>query len=279
MILIYAKYGEIFKKLRKQRYIPLSVFEEIGISKATITNFERGKSMISLDRFISALSRMGVTLSEFEIYINNFDNDSLDDLLEEIEWRWIIQDNETLSRIEQERIINGDLIIALVVKWKLTTLNEEEKEQIVAYLYSLKYWTYIDIMIFYLSIDFISTKDIVYLIDSYLNLAKGQLHIRKYKNKVSMLIYNAAAVTISRNQQSISYYLINLIDFSMYRETMFEANVKTLILGFYQYTFSNKEEGMKTISRSLEIIKNLSGIKLYNHYIRICETYISDFSK
>lgn len=41
--MIYKKYGEVFRKLRLQEGLPLSHFSSAGISKATLSDFERGK--------------------------------------------------------------------------------------------------------------------------------------------------------------------------------------------------------------------------------------------
>ncbi|MDT2859014.1 helix-turn-helix transcriptional regulator [Lactococcus lactis] len=51
----YKRYGEIFKKLREQKNFSLSHFSEIGISKASLSRFELGQTMISFERLDSAL--------------------------------------------------------------------------------------------------------------------------------------------------------------------------------------------------------------------------------
>ena len=56
----YKRYGEIFKKLREQKNFSLSHFSEIGISKASLSRFELGQTMISFERLDSALQEMNV---------------------------------------------------------------------------------------------------------------------------------------------------------------------------------------------------------------------------
>ncbi|BAV01858.1 hypothetical protein LG21E20_08690 [Lactococcus formosensis] len=55
--MIYKKYGEVFKKLRLQHHLLLSDFERVGLSKSTLSYFENGKSMISLDKLDPCLTR------------------------------------------------------------------------------------------------------------------------------------------------------------------------------------------------------------------------------
>lgn len=67
--MIYRKYRECFKKLRKQHGKALSSFEEIGISKGTLSNFENGKTMISLDKLNQALEMLNVTMATYCLII------------------------------------------------------------------------------------------------------------------------------------------------------------------------------------------------------------------
>ncbi|MDH8063404.1 helix-turn-helix transcriptional regulator, partial [Lactococcus lactis subsp. lactis] len=80
----YKRYGEIFKKLREQKNFSLSHFSEIGISKASLSRFELGQTMISFERLDSALQEMNVTLAEYEHFINNFSMDYKEEFIEDI---------------------------------------------------------------------------------------------------------------------------------------------------------------------------------------------------
>lgn len=69
--MIYKKYGEVFKKLRLQHHLLLSDFERVGLSKSTLSYFENGKSMISLDKLDLALQEMHTTFRSYMLMINN----------------------------------------------------------------------------------------------------------------------------------------------------------------------------------------------------------------
>ena len=68
--MVYKKYGEVFKKLRKQAAISLLEFEKLGISSSTVSDFERGKSMMSFEKVDICLQLIGVSLEEYENFLN-----------------------------------------------------------------------------------------------------------------------------------------------------------------------------------------------------------------
>src|SRR5574338_360748 len=43
--MVYKKYGQVLRKLRKQRGLPLIYFEPLGISKAAVAKFECAGTM------------------------------------------------------------------------------------------------------------------------------------------------------------------------------------------------------------------------------------------
>lgn len=45
--MVYKKFGYVFRQIREQKYIPLSDFSSIGISKATLSRFERAETMMN----------------------------------------------------------------------------------------------------------------------------------------------------------------------------------------------------------------------------------------
>ena len=78
----YARYGKVFKKLRTQKHLPLSFFESYGLQKSAIHNFENGKSMMGFERLDIALQAMNVSLAEYEYFINDFQLNYMEEMLE-----------------------------------------------------------------------------------------------------------------------------------------------------------------------------------------------------
>lgn len=83
--MVYFKYGKAFHDLRIQHGFSLSAFEELGIAKSTLSNFENGKSMLSFDRLDFALQKMNVSPLDYSLMINNGEQDNYISIFDEIE--------------------------------------------------------------------------------------------------------------------------------------------------------------------------------------------------
>ena len=82
--MVYKKYGQVFRKLRKQRGLPLIYFEPLGISKAALAKFECGETMMSFERLTLALQTLDVSLEEFEHHLNHFSLSNLEAISDDI---------------------------------------------------------------------------------------------------------------------------------------------------------------------------------------------------
>lgn len=87
--------GQVFKKIRTNRHISLKQLANEEVSAAQISRFERGESDISLGRFLVALERMHVEVSEYIDAVN--DNQRTEQ----------IRFMSALIPLEYERDING----------------------------------------------------------------------------------------------------------------------------------------------------------------------------
>ncbi|WP_259757691.1 Rgg/GadR/MutR family transcriptional regulator [Lactococcus lactis] len=64
-----TNYGKIFNIIRTSKKISLSELADKDISRSSISQFETGKTILSVDKFFHSLERMNVTNEEFsEIY-------------------------------------------------------------------------------------------------------------------------------------------------------------------------------------------------------------------
>jgi Rgg/GadR/MutR family transcriptional activator len=62
--------GEVFKELRERIGISMSAFADVGISKMTISNFERDKKMMSCSRLSAALEKMEVPVEAYWMMVS-----------------------------------------------------------------------------------------------------------------------------------------------------------------------------------------------------------------
>lgn len=80
-VMVNHLYGKVFKQIRTQKKLPLSYFQKLGIDKAVVSRFERGKTMVSIERVDAMLQEMNVSLAEYELMINHFVSDYHEEFL------------------------------------------------------------------------------------------------------------------------------------------------------------------------------------------------------
>lgn len=100
--MVYYKYGHAFRDLRLQHNLPMSAFEELGITKATISNFENGKNMIAFDKLDMALQEMHVTLLDYSLVLNNGELDYFIVVFQDIENSYYQNNVRKLKYIYEE---------------------------------------------------------------------------------------------------------------------------------------------------------------------------------
>jgi Rgg/GadR/MutR family transcriptional activator len=68
--IIDKRYGQVFKKLRKEKGLSLTDFVSCGISKQSLSNFEQGKSHLSLDKLVLLLKLMDVSFIDYIVLVH-----------------------------------------------------------------------------------------------------------------------------------------------------------------------------------------------------------------
>lgn len=152
-------YGKIFKELRLNKGYSIKEITDSDVSNATISKFEHGAAMISIDKFFRILSNINVSPSEFSMYIedqlgvlyssssvtNNYA--ALDDKKKNL-----VKIEKTLRRLEKQYESNDDrkfLRIQIIsLKAAISQVIPERKENIDTksiqfikkYLLSTKNW-------------------------------------------------------------------------------------------------------------------------------------------
>lgn len=77
-------YGAIFKECRLNRGFSLKQVANQDLSVSQLSRFERGESDLSLEKFMSALEAIGLTISEFMDKVNHFQRDDQRQLMSQM---------------------------------------------------------------------------------------------------------------------------------------------------------------------------------------------------
>lgn len=260
------RYGTIFKGLRLQKGLSLSAFKELGISKTSLFNFEEGNTMMGFDRVNIALKKLGYSLAHYEELLNNYEPHYLENTVNKIEEAWISQNLSFLQQIQNDSMENGAPIISLVAQGCYSSLSEGDCETITSYLYELTTWDYTDINIFFLSLDHMSQKDIIFLLEKLLKNKEGYFKNNLLRWKISEVLLRSSYLFIFQNNQVGANYLLNKLNDRIF--SAFHVNVKNLISGCYEYKFINKITGETKINEALRIIKKLVKKEVSDFYVK-----------
>lgn len=267
--MIYKKYGECFKTLRKQHGRALSSFEEIGISKGTLSNFENGKTMISLDKLNQALEMLNVTMATYCLIINNGQPNSFISEFKSIENGDINQNRKELERVYKEYICgdsNDEVLIALAAKSHLSSLSSIEIEKIEHCLDHCVFWGLFELNLLVNTMGQLSIECVL----NYINVLSEGKHIyindiREYRALYMKIIVISAFLLIELRREKDAESMLDLLE-RVPVELEVTARVEHLFLqGTWIYQFEDKKMGNKLIRRATRILIDIGGIKLKNH--------------
>ncbi|WP_339014769.1 helix-turn-helix domain-containing protein (plasmid) [Lactococcus garvieae] len=264
--MVYKKYGDIFRKLREQHHLPLSSFSSAGISKTALSNFERGESMMSFEKVVVALQIMGVSLEEFEHFLNGYSLSDSDFLLEEIEKETVSQNFTKLKMLYTKARSQGYPYLALAAKSSWSALDEEETEKLVDLLYETEVWGYKEICVCYLTINNFSTRDILTIIDSFLVPGQELFNSLKYRGYLVQVCCRAVTTLSSRGYKEYAEHILNRIDAYSLVHTMFHRNLRNITKGYWIYCFVDAEEGKAMMSKGIQIFKDISTPEVAGYY-------------
>lgn len=266
--MVFEKYGETFKELRIQLGRKREDFERIGISRAALTKFENGKSMMGFDRVTYALEELGVSLEEFEYLTSDYSVEYREKLLNIIEKSLYLEDRRRIKEIINFASSNQDIILEIVAKIVINDASDEEIETLTSYLYEINNWGYFELYSFYLTLEYFNVKDTIYIIEKFLEKFPESLRFDKFKMRLIYILYKASAISIYKGNKAGAYFLMNRFEPEKGYEYMFATNIKNLVNGFYIFKFDNNLIGKQKVFHSLELLNELCDENIYYYFTK-----------
>ncbi|WP_285023809.1 Rgg/GadR/MutR family transcriptional regulator [Lactococcus garvieae] len=277
--MVYAKYGEIFKKIRVQNKFLLTDFETINISKSVISKFERGETMISFEKLFFALDMMGVTLRDYEYYLNNSTISESEYLVNQVLIAELQQNTEKLALLK-DQAESVDWKIALVIKSIEEPLSLSDKNKLHNYFLSLKAsWYYSDLCLFFLSIHELRTEDILNILRLFFLENHPILQSERGIYYVVKSCCRAITLLSFRNRKEEANEIIISIQAIYHQESMYLNNLLRFCKGFWLYKFEDKFVGDSMMVQSLNIFKELCPSYIAKYYQDKYERYVSSNTK
>lgn len=275
------KYGDVFKNLRLQKNISLSRLSKLSsVSKATISQFENGNSMVSYEKLERMLEVLHLTLLDYSLIINNGTPEYFIAKFQEIETAYYNNDLNTLAYLYESCAAYPELeYIALSAKSAYKCLSDIEILSIKKFFSNNPFWGQFE---FYVLIHTIEQLPIDYVWltikkifeDPFIKSYFTVLH--EYRALIINIIIKACLVFIQGNDEDkATITLQNLKQLSS------NSDLTTLIIleileGSFIYKFHDKTKGSDIIDKMLYTMTELNAIKLRDSIKRRIEKLLID---
>ncbi len=265
--MVYKKFGYVFRQIREQKHISLSDFSSIGISKATLSRFERAETMMNFEKVVQASQLMGIGLEEYEYLLNDYAPNESEYLLKEIETAFLKQDKKELNNLHKIALEAGYPYISLAAKSSYTELSPENIDTITDYLYDIKVWGQIELYVFYFTMNKLNIRDILYILDLFLLEKKHKIfNSVKYLEIFVCACCRAIALLASKGYQEYSAHILNRVEALDLVQSMFLRNLLNLSKGFWTYRFKDEKAGNQMMLQALEIFHLIGNQEIAGYY-------------
>lgn len=287
------KIGLMIKKLRINKKIRSKNFYKGLLTRPAIVKFENGESDTSVERFLKMLQRLNITLEEF-YYLYHEPNNVDDQLLSVAAYKQAfynmdIAKLQIIAKASKEKYLeignekylhNKALVNLLMDSIEQKKRYQDDLDVIRQYLVECDFWGYYELTLFINTLSFYSNEfiDIAYK-KTKENLTNYQ-HLIRYKNEISILLFNIIEKKIRSNNIKSAYFYLNeltkldnsSID-NMYMKTMYKyfSGLLGLIEGH--------ETRLDEINKVIEILEFLDMKHKANQCQLLLNTVIQNISK
>lgn len=257
--MVYFKYGKAFHDLRIQHGFSLSAFEELGIAKSTLSNFENGKSMLSFDRLDFALQKMNVSPLDYSLMINNGEQDSYTSIFDEIEKAYYQRNIKQLQEIYQENS-NGtkeQKLLAYSAKGLYQHLPAEEIGEIEDYLKGIQFWGLFELSLLANIGDKLSDTQISYILDDLLFNKIYYENDLYYRVLIYRFLYKVILHYIDSGNQNKAKEVLDISQSYFMPGDVMSRVIINYAESFYIYFYIDEEKGKNQLLDTLKFLKKI----------------------
>lgn len=257
--MVYFKYGKAFHDLRIQHGFSLSAFEELGIAKSTLSNFENGKSMLSFDRLDFALQKMNVSPLDYSLMINNGEQDSYTSIFDEIEKAYYQRNIKQLQEIYQENS-NGtkeQKLLAYSAKGLYQHLLADEIGEIEDYLKGIQFWGLFELSLLANIGDKLSDTQISYILDDLLFNKIYYENDLYYRVLIYRFLYKVILHYIDSGNQNKAKEVLDISQSYFMPGDVMSRVIINYAESFYIYFYIDEEKGKNQLLDTLKFLKKI----------------------
>lgn len=265
--MVKKKYGEVFKRIRKQGGFSLSCFSTVGIGKATLSSFEHGTSMMSFEKVNAGLELMKVSLSEFEDILNDYEMSDTQSIFQKVEKALLSENKVCLQSLAKEAIQRGWVHIGFAINILAGEIRLFELEELKELLYTADIWNEKEMFVLYSIIDHIGPRDVINILKNFKTRAKRTYNSLKHRRILALILFKASKTLSYYGYKKEAAEIIRDIETHNIASSMFLKNLFYGIKGYWVYCFENKKRGYDMEMKFLEI-QELVGPEDVTQYYR-----------
>lgn len=257
--MVYFKYGKAFHDLRIQHGLSLSDFEELGIAKSSLSNFENGKSMLSFDRLDFALQKMNVSPLDYSLMINNGEQDKYISIFDEIEQAYYQRNLKKLERI-YERTHTGQeeqKMIAYSAKGLYTHLLPKEIKEIEAYLKGVQFWGLFELSILANIGDKLNDNLISNILEDFLYNKSYYENDLYYRVLIYRFLYKVILQDVDAGKPERAQEILNISQQFFMPGDVMSRIIISYAESFYCYYYVDEEKGKNQLLDTLKFLKKI----------------------
>lgn len=268
--MVYRKYGAAFHQLRIQHNLSLSAFEDLGIAKSTLSNFENGKSMISFDKLDAALAKMNTSPFDYSILINNGEPDYFVSLFSRIETAYFQNNIKQLQEIEQEtrELDEHSQLISYSAKCLYTSLENSEIKTIEDYLKGVQVWGWFELSLLTNTIEQLTFSLVLKLMEDLFQSRKFFQQVRDWRSLVAQMNFKMIMILIDHQDEPQASKWIERAKTLFKPTDILSRALINFGESYYLYRFENQEQGKRKMRQVLKALSILEAKEIRANLLR-----------
>ncbi|MDR0200326.1 MAG: helix-turn-helix domain-containing protein [Streptococcaceae bacterium] len=264
-----STFGLVFKELRKKRGFKLDSFEEIGLTRSTLSRFERGVNSLGVDQFYEALRFMDIPIAEVEQTYLASGRGSFKAIYDELYEAYYTMDVEKIKSFQKsfheplQKIAMKCLLLDFTAHGKLT---EEEEEGLVDFFDAVEDWTVYEFSLLQFSIAQLHARNIANLLSQLHEDTAHFRHIRQYRRYIIQITLKGAfALMVQDKLKRAEKELDTALDFTD-QDDLYLRNELFFMQGYLTYKKGFPQKGHQEVKQAIQTFENLGSTNAANYF-------------
>ncbi|MGO2962791.1 MAG: helix-turn-helix domain-containing protein [Carnobacterium maltaromaticum] len=271
-------YGELIRKIRLDKRQSLEEISEGIMSYSLLSKFERGETMLTIDKFFKILDKLNIGFDEFELMLNGYQDNPVKMFFSIIKYYYKNKDvcklKEKMTDEMKEFKLSGDKknkLNYIVIYILLDSLEEEEEvpqaylTELSDYLFSIEDWTQYELLLYSHAIEKLNIQ-IVLLFSKEL-LGKLEIYTENIELKkiVIKAILNTILKCLKYDFLEDAHFFMEAIEKVLTDDFLWEKSILYYIKGRYYMLIGDESTGKFMMDEALNIMKHFDDTQIEDY--------------